>query len=337
VSDAAFDPPPPPWWTELARDFGRALSASLDSREGRFRSRPEAYPPRLMASIEPATSALPLPSSRMALYHEQVWKRFFVAFQAEFPRAASALGYFPFNRTVAEVLRARPPRSHDLSDAADPWFFACIDALAWLEPPPAERAAPLCSLSPRVHRAPRAPAAEAVAHVLRALHAPWLLVRQAAQLDEAERRALRAKPAPPWSPTEPARMEHARVAFAPSFSLLRLDFALPLSRPDDDGALDGAPRDLARASPLVFPSYVTVVRASAGVMTRAIDPVFARFLGHAREASVGEARARTEGALDAPGREHLARAWDGYLRAAFTYGWWVGLRGFGGADAISVD
>jgi hypothetical protein len=317
----ADEVPPPRWWTELSHAFGEALSRPLDSRAGRFSSETSRYPSRLMVSVR---GERPASAERMRLYHEQVWKRFFVAFHTELPRTAQALGHFCFHRAVSELLSARPPSGHDLSEAVDPWFGAFVEALALVEPAPEARRAPLRSLGLRADRAANATReARRIARVLPEVSTPWLLAKQASLLDEAERRAARARPLVPDVFPEGGVDALGLVTTPPSVSLLRLDYALSLERPAPEReGHSGAPWP----APLSSPLHVVVWRSERGVASRAVDPIFARLLAHARSAPLGPALARTRAALDEAGKDHLRRALEGYARAAFAHGWWAWAR-----------
>ena len=313
---------PPAWWTELQAEMGRLLRTPLDSSQGRFRAPVEEYSLAFVAAVR---NEAPGVNARLALYHEQYWRRLFTTIQTAFPRTASVIGHFWFNGLVSRYLEMHPPRGFDLSDVGERFFPALMAAL---EPLAAlgvgsglgkESAGyrviedSLRTLQQRcVHESP-------MAGIFRSVDAPWSLVTQALHLDEAERRAFRATGEAVWSPSpeERARLRDSRLRYAGSFSLLRLDYELPLSQ-----ALDGLDHDAPRRK---TPMQVVVVRGKIGVATQVVDPVFARLLARGRLVPLGEAVAQTESALQGSLREHLHRSLDDYIRVALTNGWWVGV------------
>ncbi len=132
MSRSKDDPPepiefaPPAWWGQLQREMGELLRSPLDASAGRFRAPTELYPPTLVAIVRDDAPGV---HARLALYHEQYWKRLFTALQGSFPRAALAMGYYGFNGVASSFLQANPPRSFDLADASERFFATVMAAL----------------------------------------------------------------------------------------------------------------------------------------------------------------------------------------------------------------
>lgn len=305
---------PPPWWTELQEELGKLLCAPLDASSGRFRAPVAAYPRALVAEVRDEAPGV---HERLALYHEQYWKRLFTTLQGSFPRAAAVMGYFQFNGVASRFLGMYPPRSFDLADVSERFFEEVSAALDALASGHAKTAGHRLIETPLRALSGSAPGAT-LAGDLGSVEAPWSLVAQALHLDEAERRAFRAAREPIWqpSPEERARLPEARLRYAASFSLLRLDYNLPTG--PVTGSMDGR---VARGK---APAHVVLVRAPRGVAAQIIDPIFARLLTRARLGLFGDAVKQTEGALAAPLREHLHRSLDEYIDTALSRGFWVG-------------
>ena len=310
---APHEAQPPPWWAELQRDMGRLLCTPLDAGSGQFRAPVASYPRALVAQVRDDAPGV---IARLALYHEQYWKRLFSTLQTSFPRTAAVMGYFRFNGVVAAYLRRNPPRTFDLSDVGERFFpelSAALDTLAAGHPKTTgyrliEK--PLRVLSGSAASAP-------LDGALGSVDAPWSLVAQALHLDEAERRAFRAPREPIWdpSPEERARLRDARLHYATSFSLLRLDYDLPT------GPVEGMDGHVPRRK---TPKHVALARAPRGITAQIVDPIFARLLSRARLGSLGEAITQTESALAGSLRDHLHHSLDEYIHVALTSGFWVG-------------
>lgn len=309
-------PVPPGWWRELTDAFGELLRTPLDDSGGRFRSQAACHP--LLTRVRDDG---PGAAARLSLYHEQYWRRFFVALQEAFPRTAQIMGFFPFNRAVSAVLTAHPPRTRDLSDAAVPFHGALRAALDGLLGAGSTDTFRLVDTPlRRLPGSESAPRAGELSAVLASLEAPWSLLAQALSLDEAERRAFRAPREPIWQPdeTELARLSSERPRFAASFSLVRVDYALPWSR--HEPASPAAPRT-------PTPCHLAVVRTEAGTSTRPLDPLFARLLSRARVETVEQALRSVERAATGALAERFRQGRAAYVREAIERGFWVGSAG----------
>lgn len=323
MKQSSPDPPemgdvqPPAWFSAFQQEMGRLLRTPLDMSSGRFRAAVEAYP---RALVDDVRNDGPGAITRLELYHEQYWRRLFNTFQEAFPRTARAVGYFWFNALVSHFLVKHPPRSFDLSEVTEgffSWLVAALDemVLPGKTNPPASGyrviETPLREFPPSGTRS-------AAVHVLGSVAAPWSLVTQALHVDEAERRAFRAAWETPWQPTalERARLREMRLRYAPSFSLLRLDYDVPVGRPLDDKEFSPHKQKT--------PAHVVILRAPRGMTTYPVDPIFARLLALARGCPLGEALNRTEKALTGALREHWEQSVNGYIDNALSYGFWIG-------------
>lgn len=308
---------PPAWLTTFQREMGQILRTPLDTTTGRFRAVVEAYPPAFVAEvIDDGPGAVP----RLQLYHEQYWRRLFNTLQETFPRTARAVGYFWFNALASRFLEMFPPQSYDMANVSEGFFSWTMRALDELSPPNHSEAesgghrvidTPLRMLPQSGTRSP-------AAAVLASVTTPWSFVAQALHVDEAERRAFRATCEPLWNPTarERAELWDRRLRYAPSFSLLRLDYDLPLGKLSEGTTFSSERRKT--------PTHLVILRSSRAIATHPIDPIFARLLALARINRLGEAMARTEKALPPALREHLRRSMDGYIDTSLTKGYWIG-------------
>jgi Putative DNA-binding domain len=315
-NDESADIQPPAWFTAFQEEMGRVLKTPLAMNAGRFRAPVESYPPDFVKDVR---NDAPGAVARLELYHEQYWRRLFNTFQEAFPRTARALGYFWFNALVAEFLKNHPPKSFDLGNSAEGFFSWSTAALDEMNP--SRKAGPsgyqvietpLQFMVPASNRS-------SAADVLGSVAAPWSLVAQALHLDEAERRAFRTAWEAPWSPSilERRRLPEMRLRYASSFSLLRLDYELPLGRSAESEELSPERRKT--------PLHVVILRAPRGIGTYPVDPIFARLLALARGSSFGHAVNQTEKALTGALRDHLAQSVDSYIDRALTQGFWIGV------------
>lgn len=309
---------PPAWYTAFQQAMGQLLRTPLDRSTGRFRAPVEAYPQTLVNDVHDES---PGAVARLELYHEQYWRRLFNTLQESFPRTARIMDYFWFNALASHFLVMHPPQSFDLANASEGFFSWTMHALDELHPPSnADQVSsgyrlietPLCAI-------PQSEARSLEANVLGSVSAPWSLVAQALHVDEAERRAFRASLEPTWNPTtqERAKIYDLRLRYAPSFSLLRLDYDLPVGKISEED-LTASPKRRKT------PAHVVILRSSRGIATYPIDPIFARLLALARIFPLNVAIARTEQALKGALIEHLQRSMDTYIDTSVNTGFWIG-------------
>ncbi|WP_437688154.1 HvfC/BufC N-terminal domain-containing protein [Sorangium sp. So ce176] len=319
---------PPGWLRELQRDFTAVLRSPLDPDTGVFRERQDLYPARLVAQLKggPGSAA---PSERLALYHRQYWMRLFTALQTSFPRVSRAVSYWHFNHLAAQHLAEHPPRHVDLDEAARGFSARLRGALRSLD-------------GARRDRRPGRPAREdAWCRRIELSRAPVAMVRQALEMDEAERHAYESPFEGLWRPTpeELARLalsSEARLRFAVSCTLTREDWDLArfsrLAGVDQD---EGAPGPLRR-----HPSTRCWVfaRSAGGTTTTAVDPLFARLLERCRELPFGQALADVEQACSAAEAAQLRAHLQGWIALALSSGWWTGLaEAEPGAQRAAID
>lgn len=308
------DVQPPEWFTAYQQEMGRLLRTPLDVHTGQFRAAVEAYPKTLVANVhDDGPGAI----ARLELYHEQYWRRLFNTFQEVFPRVARVTSYFWFNVLVSHFVVERPPQSFDLANASEGFFAWLTRALDEISPP--GKTGGYRFVETPLRAIPPLGARSHPAMVLGSLNAPWSLVAQALHLDEAERRAFRSVYEPVWNPlaNERAKLHVMRIRYASSFSLLRLDYDLPMGKPSDDFVFSTERRK--------NPEHVVIMRSARGIATYPVDPIFARLLALARVCPLGEAITRTEKALTGALREHLVSFRDTYIDAALNNGFWIGV------------
>lgn len=304
-------PPPPPWLAPLQEAFGGLLETPLDARGGTLRSRPDA-PALVSALAEPATAR-----ARLALYHEQYWMRLFGALQAELPRFAQVVGYWRFNALATLHLRDTPPTKVDLARCGDGLSARLLHVL--------DRIAAARATAPRVTPDTRpigrlVTGADPWEAALRTVPAPVDLARQALRMDEAARHALVAPHAGVWRPTaaDVATLAERRLRFAPSFRLLREDWALA-----ERGAPADPPPPFARhAAPRFWVSF----RAERTTALAGVEPGFARLLALAAERPFGEAIDVIAQGRDPTDTAALRTALPGWIERALASGWWIGAR-----------
>ena len=331
----------PTWWAELQSEFGRLLRSPLEAHAGGFRSRAGEH--RLHARIHDDG---PGAAARLTLYHEQYWMRLFHTLQQAFPRVTWLVGPFTFNRIASAHLQAHPPTGPDLADAGAALFPALkavldtfVDVDARGRAPRGVVVAPLASLAAR---AAASPETQSIQGLLAELAVPWSLLLQALTLDEAERRAFLAPALPAWQPTDDdvvaLRDSRARVRFAPSFSLVRIDWPIAGPPPDPPSCnlTTNAGGQRASAGPppalparLRVAEHHVVVARGGGVARTAVDPVFARLLARLRTEPLADAVSHIETHIEthspAAAASHVHASLDRFLTAAAAAGWWVGL------------
>lgn len=304
-------PPPPPWLGPLQAMFAEAIQSPLDASTGTFRSRASECRPELLALLTDGSEA------RLALYHEQYWMRLFTAMQQEFPRLAQVLGYWRFNAVATLHLQASPPIHTDMARCADRLadrVLATLDDLTQAHPEgggvPDSRG--ICSLVP----------ADATGPWIRALAqsgAPVELARQAARMDEAVRHAI-GRPFPGvWRPTteDLATLSVCRLRFAPSFRLLREDWALA-----ERGELTERPGPFTRHE---TPQYWVSWRAERSTALRKVEPGLARLFRLLARLPLGQALREMEAHADEERVDRLAEVLPRWIELSLSSGWWIGV------------
>ena len=273
-------------------------------------------------------------AARLALYHEQAWKRFFVTAQQQYPRVVRVLGAFSFNRIVAAHVGARPSSSFDIAAIVDGLFIALRAALrVHLRDDDGDAA--LSAARDAARDETRDETAKLLDDaLLRGGGVAGALVWQALHLDEAERRAFRApyrepNSAPYREPdsapdSKPHRSPRPRtgaaatnefdsadrIVVARSFALVRLTWDV----------IDGA--STAPPSRLPNPRHVVVARTATGVAIVDVHPAFARLLARAAREPLAAASAHVVDAVPPEVRDHVRALVPGWIDEAFARGWW---------------
>jgi hypothetical protein len=307
---------PPAWFAEYQEELGQLLRTPLQVVKQQFRAPIEAYSRTFVAQI---VNDGPGSLARLALYHEQYWRRLFNTFQSTFPRTAKAIGYFEFNQVALQFLAQHPSQSFDLGNSTDGFFSWLSDALELMISSSKNDSNGYRIIDTPLRSLPKTVDSSATVNTLGSVAAPWSFVLQALSLDEAERRAFRAAWEPLWEPSssEKMRFRQLRFRYASSFSLLRLDYDLPLGRFSESQELSLERRKT--------PLHIVILRAQRSLGTYPLDPVFARLLALARNLSWGDAITQTERALPESLRNHLRNSVDTYADRALTRGFWTGI------------
>lgn len=334
-------PTPPAWWQTLEADFAAFLRTPLRDDGGRFHSGPDA-----------AASLLPRVSSdddvgaarRLALYHEQYWMRLFHVLQQAFPRTCRVLGAFTFNQLASAFLVAQGPRGFDLDDLARAFHPALLAALDILVPAGERATTPhgvihdaVAARMARIesHRLP----VPAWAPVLHRVPLPWSMLAQALSLDEACRRAFDASASRPWAiadaDIDALMASRARVVVAPSFSIVRVDWAIDIDGlampPGGNAAANAAAEEADDTGTTPGPIRCTpalhhvVVHHPDGVRHGVVDAVLARILARLRREDFHALQRHVAEKFPPGAVEHLQHSFAAYARLAAAQGWWVGL------------
>ncbi len=194
-------PPPPAWWADLQARFGAALHLPLAVEGGAFVPPLPDVDPAVLGAIRGGGPGVALSApERFAVYHRQVWTRWFHGLQSAHPLTVAALGPWRFNQLAALHLARRPPRARDVDAIADGFVDLVRRGLAPQDPDPAVAA--------HLARAPASP--DAIADAL--------------DVDEAQRRAFFAPWPPPWAlqGTDVAAIWDQRVQTAPGLTAIVL-------------------------------------------------------------------------------------------------------------------
>jgi hypothetical protein len=286
---------PPERLVAFQAAFSALLRAPLRAEGGTLHADPEACPEarRSLGRAPPPTAAATPLEARLALYQEQVWKRFFVAFHEQRPRFCRALGYWRANQVVMAWLARRPPAAHDLGELSQGFLEAVF-------PPDGSAGDP--ELLAWVAGGPR----------------PLSLLRECLYLDTAQDRAFRSPWAGVWQPgpDEQGRLLTSRLRRAPSLTVLQLRQAPILP---EDLPLEGV------VPPLAAPRLVVVARTPQATAVSPVDAVLARLLSEASRRPLGEVLAQIEADCPPALRAALGEALPGKIHRALREGWWIGL------------
>jgi hypothetical protein len=342
----------PARWSAFVDAFGALLHAPLVVCDGRFASPPGAATGALRAQV---VDDGPGAAARLALYHEQAWKRFFTTAQQQLPRVVRVVGPFPFNRIVGAARSNCGSTSANLDDAFDPLAGILETALRGLPATPAAAGADGADDVPGPGHSTgdttgtrmgtrrdtsmgtsmdtsmggnAETAVVAIATILRATGMPPALIGQALRLDIAERRAFRAPFVPPERPDVPEPRTSGEPGSAPRADELAIadndprrllfapSFALFRLRWD---LADGR----ATTPPTILPvaRHVVVARTPMGVAIVDVHPAFARLLARATTATLGAAITHVLGAVPAAGRDGVRAKLPHWLADAVARGW----------------
>jgi hypothetical protein len=279
-------PESPRWLTELQLSFGSLLRTPLERASGSLCADTEAYDADLVRRVKsgPASSR----AERLAVYHRQYWFRLLTALQRAYPLTARLVGFWHFNELAARHLAASPPRGFDLDDAVEGWERQLTSAAASGWSSDVDLAA----------------------------------VTQAARIDAAFHRILRAPPTSPLAlrPADAARLPTALLALSPTVALIEEDWALCERR-----ALLGTKSEETRVA--LGPRHAStrhllLTRRELQLGVVPLEPLEARLLALLPRFPLAEALGRLEAACPAAELATLPARAQGWLARSVKLGVW---------------
>lgn len=236
----------------------------------------------------PSVQAETVGTEGLAVYNRQYWFRLFTAIQTSYPLTTRLLGAWELNGKAMAFLRDHPPTGWDLEAAGqgfDAWLAQAL---------PAE------------------------------LDRPRGAVLEAARVDAAWSRVLRAPAVQPWAPSaaDAPRLLDARLLLSPAAALVEERWPLVSLRASlfrDPGA------EVALGPPHAAPRIWVVSRRSGGVLTTPLEPRQGELYALLREGPVGEALAILERSCPEEERAALPEQTRRWLASGVALGLWSGL------------
>jgi Putative DNA-binding domain len=228
---------------------------------------------------------------RLGIYNRQYWFRLFSVMQQEFPILAHLLGYWEFNGWAAQFLQFSPPRTADIGDIGNGF----VEFLR-LEVPRRNK-----TLTPNL-----------------------TLISQAADVDEAYRRIIRAPPVVAWrpSPTDVLRIAKSSLQAAANLAFVKEDWPLVELRdafePDSKGPID--------VRPLNAPKHWAIMRVTHGMGRVQLQPdeyeLFVAIQNRPLSTVLAELQRQTS-SEDIPTLSIQVNHW---LTRSMKLGFWTGLK-----------
>lgn len=288
--------PVPAWLEDLELRFGAMLALPLGREGGSLDATPESYDPVLAREVRagPRSRA----SARLAVYQRQYWFRLLTVMHTAFPLTTRLLGHWHFNELAARFLSAHPATGPDI-DAVPDEFDSFLAAVApsqglVLARPPVE------------------------------LDREVLL--EAARLDAAYRRVLRAPEVPHYRPNaaDAERLLAGRLELSRAVALLTDTFgSWELRR----RILDEPGEAPVRAPPrLANARHGVLVRSGLSLRIVPLEADEHELLCLLGEHSVGQALAHLESSRPVPERNDLPERARRWLARSVDLGLWSGLR-----------
>ena len=284
--------PFPEWLRDLQTRFGATLRTPIArGADGGPRTAPGRYDRTLVDEIAgaPALSA----AEQLGVYNRQYWFRLFGALQNEYALTARLLSFPAFNEHAQRFLLARPPRGHDLHDAAQGFGDFLLRAVA---------------LDGEAHGLPR----EAL--------------REAVEVDVAFQRLLYAPAEPIYRPS-PAEMEGlASRRLRRSARWAIVDEHWPLVELKRTLATHAG--EVALPLPARSPAaraWLLCNTASGPLMVASLPEQAARLFKLLARHRVGDALARLERDCPPHGRAELPQAVRRWLGQSVELGFWIGI------------
>ncbi len=276
----------PDWLVALQERFSAALCAPLDRSTSLLRAATEMYPDDSVADV--LDGPVTTAAERLAVYNRQYWFRLFTVLQSAFPVTSRAMTYWRFNEFAARFVAQRPPSGWDIERVAE-GFEAFFEREAGDD----------ASLAPFV---------------------------EAAKMDAAWRRLLRAKSGTTFQPTNEiaARLLDGTLVLSPTVALLCerwpwLEWkAVLATRAEAD-----AP---ALPSSLDEPRWWALVRERDGIRHVLLEAKEGALLTLLTRRTVREALAELEASCPPGERAALPSRAQRWLAASVQRGFWAGVR-----------
>lgn len=288
----------PAWLVELQARFGAALRTPLSREGGELSATPESYEPELLAALgaQPGSSA----AERFGIYQRQYWARLLTTLQRAFPLTAQLMGYWSFNELGARHVLEQPPRDLDL-DAVAHGFDARLarELRAGFQP---QRAVPIDALL------------------------------EAAQVDAAFQRVLRAPMVSPFVPTaeDVPRLAASALELSPTAQLIAEHWPLCELRaqasPEAKPPLLGERSEVAR-------HWLLVRRGATELRRVPLEPLEGELLGLLTLHPLPQALAELETRCHPDSRAALPQQAQVWLARSVQLGIWSGLAVLNGAES----
>jgi Putative DNA-binding domain len=291
--DSLSWPPLPAWLQELQASLGDTIRHPLDRRQGRHHARTERYDATLVRTTKPARALAS--AERLAVYNRQYWLRLFTVLHRAYPLVARLLGYWELNRLASAYLTAHPPRGWDI-DAIAPDFELFLGNEA----------------SGSVFSVSEPP-----------LQLPALAVRQAAAIDSAHHRVLRAPLEAPYQPTpkDGAALLGSQLRFVGTAALLTESW--PLCELRRVALSLTGERLLDWGEELPEPRSWLLMRRELSVALFPLEPRETELLSLLQVYPVGEALGRLEADCPSNEREALPARTQAWLARSVRLGLWA--------------
>jgi hypothetical protein len=283
-------PESPAWLLRLQAQLGDALRTPLSREGGVLAATTGDYDPRLLDALgdQPGSSA----AERLGIYQRQYWARLFTTLQRAFPLTAQLMSYWSFNELAARHLLDQPPRDFDLESIGQGFEARLARELRGGFQP--QRAVPVEALM------------------------------DAARIDAAFQRVLRAPLTPPFVPTaeDVPRLSACRLTLSPAAALIAEHWPLcelrAVAGPDASPAALGERAHAAQ-------HWLLLRRGATELRRLPLEPLEAELLQLLTEQPLAQALAELEIRAGAEHRSSLPGRAQAWLAKSVELGVWSGL------------